>query len=237
MLHAGDTASDRYVRIKVCGLTRSDEALACLDAGADWIGLNFHPRSSRFVDRGRAEEIIAAIANPARVVGVFVNRPPGEIVREAAELGLEIIQLHGDEPPEDLPRLYPLRVIRAFRLGGPADVPAMLAYLDRARVLGRPPDAVLVDASVPGQAGGTGTVLAEELLDLLPPLSRLILAGGLNPGNVAGKVKQVRPWMVDVASGVESGPGRKDPARVAAFVVAVRQARRSAAVDNPHPAR
>ncbi len=216
------SGSDVRIKVKICGLTRVDEALACVDAGADWIGLNFHPTSPRFVDLLQARSIIAAIPRPAQAVGLFVNRPPHEVVRIADDLGLRAVQLHGDEPPEDLLVLDRLRIIRAFRLGTDEDLCMMMDYLARATRIGRPPDAVLVDAHVPGQVGGTGTILSEELLDRIPPLPRLILAGGLTPQNVADRAARVRPWMVDVASGVEASPGRKDPAKVAAFIQAVR---------------
>ncbi len=221
------------VRVKICGLTRVDEALACLTAGADWIGLNFHPPSPRFVARERAKEIMAAVAGPPRVVGVFVDRPAEEVARIAGELGLQIVQLHGREPPEALPALARFQIIRSFRLGDVADIRAMLEYLERARSLGRSPDAILVDAAVPGRAGGTGTLVAETLLDQLPPLPRLILAGGLHPANVAARIARVRPWMVDVASGVESSPGRKDLAKVAEFIRVARAAVMDEMVDNP----
>ncbi|HMB04216.1 MAG TPA: phosphoribosylanthranilate isomerase [Isosphaeraceae bacterium] len=210
------------VRIKVCGLTRPDEALACARAGADWIGLNFHPASARRVDPRAAAEIIAALPPGVEAVGLFVDRPPGEVAALAARLGLRTVQLHGREPPEDLLALHPLQIIRAFRLGEPEAVARMVAYLRRCEERVRPPDAVLVDAYVAGQAGGTGQAIASDLLALLPPLPRLVLAGGLTAENVAARVAQVRPWMVDVASGVESSPGRKDPARVAAFIRAAR---------------
>ena len=100
----------------------------------------------------------------------------------------------------------------------------MSDYLARARAIGRLPDAILIDAYVAGQSGGTGATVASDVLDCIPPLPRLILAGGLTPENVAAKVALVRPWMVDVASGVESSPGRKDPAKVAAFVKAAQSA-------------
>jgi phosphoribosylanthranilate isomerase len=211
--------------VKICGLTTAEDARACLGAGADWIGLNFHPASRRFVDPAEARPIIETVSPPARAVGLFVNRPPAEVEDTADRLGLVTVQLHGDEPPEDLVRLERFWIIRAFRLADIADVRAMTDYLSRAESLGRLPDAVLVDSFVTGQAGGTGILLADDLLRLLPPLPRLILAGGLTPENVAARVAQVCPWMVDVASGVESSPGRKDPARVSAFVRAARSFR------------
>jgi phosphoribosylanthranilate isomerase len=213
---------ERCVRVKICGLTRVDEAVACVQAGADLIGLNFHPGSPRFVELSRASEIIAAMARPAQVVGLFVNRPADEVARVAAELGLAWVQLHGDEPPEDLRILDRFWIIRAFRLGHVAHVGAMIHYLDQCKAAGRSPDAVLVDAHTPGQQGGTATLVAEEVVAEIPPLPLLILAGGLTPQNVAHRVAQARPWMVDVASGVESSPGRKDAVKVAAFIQAAR---------------
>jgi phosphoribosylanthranilate isomerase len=209
------------VRIKICGVTRVDEALACLGAGADWIGLNFHPGSPRYVDPGRAAEIVTALPRPSRAVGLFVDRPPEEVAATAGRLGLTVVQLHGDEPPDDLLVLSHLQVIRAFRLGHADDVRGMVGYLARAEALGRAPDAVLVDAFVPGQVGGTGTAIVGDLLPLLPPHPRLILAGGLTPENVADRCRAVRPGMVDDASGVESSPGRKDPEKVRRFIRAV----------------
>ena len=210
-------------RVKICGLTRADEAVACVQAGADLIGLNFHAGSSRFIDLERAREIITAISRPALAVGLFVNRPADEVARVVDRLGLVCLQLHGHEPPEDLRVLDRFWVIRAFRLGGVADIHAMTSYLERSRQVARSPDAVLVDAHVPGQAGGTATLVADDVLSKIPSLPRLILAGGLTPENVAERVARVRPWMVDVASGVESSPGRKDTRKVAAFIQAARE--------------
>ncbi len=210
------------VKIKVCGLTRVADALDCARAGADWIGLNFHPGSVRRVDQSVAAAIVAALPAGVEAVGVFVDRPPGEVAEVAEQLGLRIVQLHGREPPEDLLPLRHLFIVRAYRLGDAAAIARMSADLDECRALGRVPDAVLVDADVPGQAGGTGRPIAALLLAALPPLPRLILAGGLTANNVAERIAQVRPWMVDVASGVESAPGCKDPGRVAAFLAAAR---------------
>jgi phosphoribosylanthranilate isomerase len=217
-----DSDSDR-VRVKVCGITRVADALDCVAAGVDWIGLNFYPGSVRCVDRRTAGEIKAALPSAVEAVGVFVDRPAAEVAETAGELGLRIVQLHGHEPPADLVALRHLFVIRAYRLGDVAAVAGMNTDLAACRALGRPPDAVLVDACVPGQAGGTGQAIAAEVLAALPALPRLILAGGLTAQNVTDRVGQVRPWMVDVASGVESAPGRKDPALVAAFVRAARR--------------
>lgn len=211
------------VRIKVCGLTDAAEALACAAAGAHWIGLNFHPASPRSVDPARAAVIRAVLPSTVEAVGVFVDRPPAEVAAIAARVGLRFVQLHGEEPAEDLVELGHLEVVRAFRIRDRAGLDAAAAYLARAERLGRPPHALLVDAYAPGQAGGTGRLIEDELLSLLPSHPRLILAGGLTPENVAGRIARSAPcpWMVDVASGVESAPGRKDPARVAAFVRAV----------------
>jgi len=212
------------VRVKICGLTCVEDARVCAELGADWIGLNFHPPSPRCVERSVAADIIDAIPDTVSVVGVFVNRPPLEVAEVSKRLGIDIVQLHGQEPPEDLLQLLPFRVIRAFRLGHPSAWEGVSKYLARADALGRSPDGVLVDADVAGQPGGTGVSITDEILDCRPPLPRLILAGGLTPHNVADRIAKVRPWMVDVASGVESIPGRKDPALVAAFIRAARGA-------------
>jgi phosphoribosylanthranilate isomerase len=234
--------SHSVVRVKICGVTSVDDALECVTAGADWIGLNFHPASPRFLDLARAASIVTALPPSVSPVGVFVDRPAAEIAALARSLGLQIVQLHGEEPPEDLLALGHLQLIKAFRLSRAAGWSTVIDYVERARNLGRVPDAILIDAYVPGQAGGTGASVEDELLDAIPPLPRLILAGGLTVENVAAKVARVRPWMVDVASGVESAPGRKDSARVAAFVRAAKSAgfpgavggRGSRALDNSH---
>jgi len=210
------------VLVKVCGLTTVADALATAAAGADWIGLNFHPPSPRFVPPDEAAAIVAALPEGIEPVGLFVDRPAAEVAELAARVGLRTVQLHGSEPPEDIAALHPLRVVRAFRLGDSTAVAAMLAYLDRCRSLRFPPFAVLVDAYLAGLPGGTGHSIPPDLLAELPPLPRLILAGGLTPENVGERVARARPWMVDVAGGVESAPGRKDAGRVAAFVGATR---------------
>ena len=212
------------VLVKICGITCADDARACVDAGADWIGLNFHPASPRHVGQARAAAIIAALPVGFAVVGVFVDRPALEVAEVADRLGLGIVQLHGQEPLTDLLVLDHLRIIRAFRLERASAWTEVAEYLARAKTMGRLPDAVLIDAYVAGIPGGTGASIANDVLDGVPPLPRLILAGGLTSENVGNRVARVRPWMVDVASGVESSPGHKDPARVAAFITAARGA-------------
>lgn len=207
--------------VKICGLTNPADAIAAAEAGADWIGLNFYPPSPRFVTTEQAATIAKALPEHVEPVGLFVDRPPEEIEQVADRVGFRVVQLHGQEPPATLAAISPrFQIIRAFRLADVSSIDRLLDYLDQAERLGRSPDAILIDAYVPGRPGGTGRAIAEEVLKALPRerLDRLILAGGLTPENVADRVAQVLPWMVDVAGGVESSPGRKDPSRVAAFV-------------------
>jgi phosphoribosylanthranilate isomerase len=210
------------VLVKICGVTSVEDALACAELGADWIGLNFHRPSPRYVDPEVAAAILAVLPPRVTAVGVFVDRPAAEVAALADRLGLRTVQLHGHEPPEDLAALGRFRVVRAFRLHPAGGWSIITDYLARAEALGHPPDAVLVDAYVPGLSGGTGTTIDATLLDTRPALPRLILAGGLTPENVAERIARAQPWMVDVASGVESAPGRKGAAAVAAFLRAAR---------------
>jgi len=219
--------------IKVCGLTEPSEAVACLAAGVDWIGLNFHPPSPRFVDAARARAVLDACDRADAFVGLFVDRPPAEVAATCRALGLSRVQLHGDEPPEALAELADFFLIRAFRLRDASAVAAMGEHLERAARLGRAPDAVLIDAWSPSAFGGTGATIAASILDDLPPIPRLMLAGGLTPENVADRAAAVRPWMVDLASGVESAPGRKDPAKVRALVHALRPQKTEASRHSP----
>ena len=214
------------VLVKVCGLTRPDQAEACARAGADFIGLNFHPGSPRYVDPSLAAEIAAALPVGCQAVGLFVDRPVVDVERTAGRVGLAWVQLHGDEPPADVAALARRRVVKAFRLRAVADVESLRHYMDEASRLRADPQPWLVDSYSPGAHGGTGRVIETGLLDGLAslPYPELILAGGLTPENVAERVARVRPWMVDVASGVESSPGVKDLDKVVAFVAAVRGA-------------
>lgn len=205
-------------KIKICGIKNVTDALAAMDVGADLIGFNFYPKSPRFIDVGRCRDIMSVMRRYGHItyVGVFVNASLEEVRATMETCGLALAQLHGDETPEMLHTLNG-KAFKAFR-GIPLDVSGFARSES---------PALLVDAAVKGVYGGSGVTTdwsaAAELAKHYP----LLLAGGLTPENVADAVRQVRPWGVDVASGVESGPGVKDEARIRAFAQAVREAESS----------
>jgi phosphoribosylanthranilate isomerase len=213
-------------RIKICGITRPEDALAAVTAGADAIGLNFYPQSARFVSDSQARRIAAAVPAGVARVGVFVNAAADEILETFDRTPLDLIQLHGDEPPEFLCRLGDRPIVRVFRMGSDG-LAAALEYLDRCRQLGAVPRMVLADAAAGRAYGGTGELADWSALrgypaaDWHPPL---ILAGGLTPDNVAAAIRAVRPAGVDTASGVEVKPGVKDAGLMKRFVEAAREA-------------
>jgi phosphoribosylanthranilate isomerase len=212
-------------RIKICGLTSPADAIATVAGGADAVGLNFYPGSKRCVSLTRAAEICSVLPAGVVKVGVFVNAPAGDVVATFDRLGLDLIQLHGDEPPDYVVALDNRPFIRAFRVGPQGGAPA-IAWLDACRAVGRQPSAILIDSHQAGAYGGTGATadwhaaraLAAGQDIVQRPLPALVLAGGLTPINVADAIHAVRPAAVDTASGVETSPGRKDAGLVAAFV-------------------
>jgi len=193
------------------------------EAGADAIGLNFYPQSKRYVLPETAKEIAAATPSSLRKVGVFVNSTIDEILFIANSTPLDIVQLHGDEPAEMLAELKNQTVMRAFRVSKER-VGEVFDYIEEVQGVGGRLDGVLVDANHPDAYGGTGKQadwqLAGEIVRRLAPLP-VILAGGLTPDNVAQAVATVQPAGVDVAGGVESAPGVKDPELVRQFVNAI----------------
>jgi phosphoribosylanthranilate isomerase len=201
-------------KIKICGIKTVTDALAAMDAGADLIGFNFYPKSSRYIGVGRCSDIMSVMRRYGHItyVGVFVNASVEEIRATMEACGLGLAQLHGDETAVMLNKLDG-KAFKAFR-GIPENLNGFASH---------DVPAFLVDASVKGAYGGTGVTAdwngAAELAKKYP----LLLAGGLTPENVADAVRQVRPWGVDVASGVESAPGEKDPNKMMAFVQAVRE--------------
>ncbi len=212
-------------RVKICGITSAVDAAAASDAGADAIGLNFYAGSPRYCAPDQARNISRAIAPGVCRVGVFVNASPAEIRQVVAEASLDLVQLHGDEPPELLHELRPLPVMRVFRLQ--AEMQPIADYLEACHRLRAWPRLALVDACRPGEYGGTGQTIDWPLLakqrSALHGLP-LVLAGGLNPSNVAEAIAAIHPWAVDVASGVEVSPGQKSAAQMHEFVRAARDA-------------
>jgi phosphoribosylanthranilate isomerase len=214
-------------RIKICGITNVADARAATDAGADAVGLNFFNKSRRFVDVELARQIASAIPGGVTKVGVFVNHQADDIAETVHRVGLDAVQLHGDEPATIITRLpVEVRIVRAYRCGSSGLSP-LANYLEECSSVGRMPDAILVDADAGAIFGGSGEMADWALIDreraMLGGLP-LILAGGLTPDNVAAAIAAVRPHAVDVASGVECGPGRKDPALVVKFIVSARGA-------------
>jgi len=204
------------------------------ESGADAVGLNFFPKSPRYVQPETARRISAAIARRVVKVGVFVNASRREVCQLFDQLRLDLIQLHGDEPPEFLAALGGRPVMRAFRVGS-AGLGPTAEYLDHCRRLNCLPRMILVDAWRAGQYGGTGkranwSALREYAVRLGSP--PLVLAGGLTPANVARAIRTVRPHAVDAASSLETSPGRKNGILVRQFVLAARQALRGIGLDS-----
>ena len=203
------------MKIKICGITSLEDARAAINAGADMLGFNFYPKSPRYINIDICRDIASVLRKDyanITLVGVFVNMPGGQVDTILKDCSLDLAQLHGDEKSEMLAALGG-RAFKAFR-----GVPENITGYTRSA-----PPALLVDAAVKGVYGGSGVVAdwsaAAELSKRVP----LLLAGGLTPENVAEAVRQVQPWGVDVASGVEASPGVKDAEKMAAFVAAVRQ--------------
>jgi phosphoribosylanthranilate isomerase len=209
-------------RIKVCGVTLPDDAARVAAAGADFIGLNFWPKSKRYVTTERAPMLsaVARGSGTAKIVGVFVDPDVEEVLAVTTRVDLDIIQLHGDESP-DLVKQISLAVYRPVWKAIAVSSSKDIQHLD---VWGA--EAILLDAPTPGR-GGAGAKfdwkLAREARERFPRVN-IILAGGLTADNVAAAIKTVEPWAIDVASGVEAGPGIKDPAKLEAFVGAARLA-------------
>jgi phosphoribosylanthranilate isomerase len=217
--------------IKICGVTSFDDALAAAQSGADLIGLNFYRPGPRYVDPASAKEIVSSLraqlgASCPALVGVFVNETLADLRAIADQVGLDFLQLHGDEPPEALAALEG----RAFKALRPQSLGEALAqverYLPYSSLDERAPS-LLLDAYHPALYGGTGEQTSLEVANAVrQQVPRLMLAGGLTPDNVRERVAAIRPWGVDTASGVENGnPRRKDHRRLRAFIHAVQLAR------------
>jgi phosphoribosylanthranilate isomerase len=213
-------------RIKICGITRPDDVAAVARLGVDAVGLNFYPKSKRYVSVAIAREIVAAAPAFLDFVGVFVGASLQEIRETLNATGIGSIQLHHQEPPEMVRDLGPWRTLRAFGWEGPQTAGDVDHYLKKCREFGRLPAGVLLDTYKAGISGGTGEAWHWDQLGTWRPAVPLVLAGGLKPDNVAAAIVRIQPDAVDVAGGVESAPGIKDLAKVANFIEAVRWADR-----------
>jgi phosphoribosylanthranilate isomerase len=202
------------VKVKICGITSLDDALHACACGADALGFVFYEKSPRCIAQETAAAIIRELPPFVATVGLFVNEEPERIEEIAHFCDLGIVQLHGDERPDECD-FTPRRLIKALRVKDAAS----LAGYEEYRV-----SALLLDAWVKGAYGGTGHSFNWELAAQVARQRPVILAGGLTPENVAEAVRTVRPYAVDVSSGVEAAPGKKDPAKVAAFITAARRA-------------
>ena len=205
--------------VKICGITSLADALAAVDAGADMLGFNFYPPSPRSITPEACSSITAVLNRDfpsVTLVGVFVNMPVQRVWAILQECSLKFAQLHGDETPEMLAAL-PGIAYKAFR--GIPETEILDGYILQ-KVANQP--AFLVDAAVKGLYGGSGVTADWFAAAMLSQKYSILLAGGLQPGNVAEAVEQVKPWGVDTASGVESSPGRKDEGKIRDFVQAVR---------------
>ena len=207
------------VRVKICGITSAADAQAAIEAGANLIGFNFYPKSPRHISENQAAEIRSKLPKKVKAVGIFVNWLPADVITLRSSVGLDAVQLHGNEPPEIVAEIAPVvRVIKAFRVGSEFPITTLDEY---SRAF-----AFLFDAVNTGQYGGTGRTTDWDVALQASLKHRIILAGGLKVDNVAAAVRIVRPYGIDVASGVESSPGKKDHDLLREFIKEVRRAER-----------
>jgi phosphoribosylanthranilate isomerase len=203
------------VRVKICGICSLEDAIAAIDAGADALGFMFYEGSSRNISLESAAKIISKLPPFVTRTGVFVNASDEVIQTAATRLPLDVVQLHGDETPEQCARCT-IQVVKAFRIENESSLKRLAAYKT---------SAWLLDSFAKGQPGGTGVTFNWALAKLASGHGTpIMLAGGLTPENVAEAVRRTDPYAVDVSSGVESAPGKKDAAKMSAFIAAVRSA-------------
>lgn len=200
------------VKVKVCGTTRLEDALQAVECGADAIGFIFYRKSPRYVTAKTAKDICSKLPPFVNRVGVFVNETVETVNRIADRCGLDAVQLHGDESPAFCRKIRH-RVIKAVRVKDAGSLKGLSRY---------PVDGFLLDTYKEDQRGGTGEVFDWDLARRAKKHGPIIIAGGLNPGNVKAAIQKAQPYGVDVSSGVEQSPGKKDPKKIKAFLKAVR---------------
>jgi phosphoribosylanthranilate isomerase len=201
------------VKVKICGITNINDAMAAVEFGADALGFVFFQGSPRYISPDAAAEIIRKLPSFATTIGVFVDEKPSQIEKTTALTGIDVIQLHGDEPPEAC--TFSRRIIKAIRVKSLASLDPLVHYQDKV-------SAFLLDSFSPNSFGGTGQKFNWDIATYAKQFGKIILSGGLTPDNIIEAVKQVGPYGVDVSSGVEAAKGIKDADKVAAFVAAVR---------------
>ncbi len=202
-------------RVKVCGIKRQKDARLAVDLGAHALGFIFYPKSPRYIEPEKAAEIIRSLPPFVAAVGVFVDAPLRGIRSVVRTCGLSAVQLHGSEPPEFCSN-FSVKVIKGFRVKGGRLPRGISRYAV---------DALLLDTYKAGVPGGTGELFPWEVARRAGRYGKIILAGGMNPGNVREAIETVRPFAVDLSSGVEAAPGKKDPKLLEAFFRQVNEVR------------
>jgi phosphoribosylanthranilate isomerase len=197
------------VKVKICGITNLDDAMAAVDFGADALGFVFFKESPRYVPESHAASIIKKLPSFLTTVGVFVNEQSEHIENIVAMTGIDVVQLHGEESPEDC--RYARRVIKAVRVDTLESLDPLIGYKGIV-------SAFLLDTFSSGLFGGTGKIFNWDIAIEAKQFGRIILAGGLTPGNIAEAVRRVRPYGVDVSSGIEFEQGRKDHKKMQLFI-------------------
>jgi phosphoribosylanthranilate isomerase len=203
------------VKIKICGITNLDDAIAAVEFGADALGFVFYQGSPRYIAPEVAAGIIRKLPSFTMTIGVFVDEKPAQIEKTIAATGIDVIQLHGDEPPEMC--AFSRRVIKAIRVKSLASLDPLVHYQDRV-------SAFLLDTFSPGSFGGTGQKFNWDIATYAKQFGKTILSGGLTPDNIVDAVKQVEPYGVDVSSGVELSKGKKDHLKMRLFMEGVKRA-------------
>ncbi|HWX87923.1 MAG TPA: phosphoribosylanthranilate isomerase [Solirubrobacteraceae bacterium] len=226
--------SDGAPQVKICGITRLDDAELAVELGAWAVGMVFYEPSSRRCSLAEAQMIATVLRRKVELCGVFVNPSMEQIVEASEQLGLTLLQLHGDEGPSfcaEAARRTGARVIKALQVSGMADIQDASRFHTDFHLL----DARSAEPGREGLRGGTGETFDWSLLAGRRSKIPLILSGGLTPENVAEAIQRVRPYAVDTASGTESAPGRKDPAKLRDFFAAVERAALAPPVEpGPH---
>ena len=213
------------VQVKICGIRRAEDAEAAVEAGASALGFNFWKGTPRYISPREAARIRSTVPGDIWTVGVFVDETPERVLEIAAETGVTVLQFHGSESPEYLERLESFVKIKAVKVGSDFQPEQIRSY--------RSASAFLLDGFVAGMHGGTGKTFDWSQALKAKAFGKIILAGGLKVSNVGEAVRQVSPWGVDVCSGVEAEPGKKDPQLIREFIQAVRAAEAQLEVPSP----